>query len=162
MSNVANMNFIEKNYKLPEWFEVNDIDWQKLYHHGGDKRLESFIKYLEFLYYHVLNDKYYYNRNKTKDLSENQINDILTIKICDYDWTKDFQYHEPKYDKANDSFILEKHGKNKRKEFMSEFNGTCLNKEIIEYVWNPHRHDYKYFEYLEGEDIDGNKLYYYD
>lgn len=161
MSNVVNMNFIQKNYKLPEWFEVNGIDWQRLYHYG-DKRLESFIIYLEFLYYHVLNDQDYYDRNKTKDLSENQINDILTIKICDYEWSEHFWHDNVEYDNTNDSFILEKHGRNKRKEFMTEINETCLNKEIIEYVWNPHRHDYKYFEYLEGEDIDGNKLYYYE
>jgi len=108
MSNVVNMNFIQKNYKLPEWFEVNDIDWLRFYT-DGDERLEAFRKYLNFLYYHVLNNKDYYNKNRTEDLSENEINDILTIKICDYDWNSHFQCIEPEYDKADDSLILQKH-----------------------------------------------------
>ncbi len=34
---------------------------------------------------------------------------------------------------------------------MGKDKEESLFRDLMEYVWNPHTHDYKYFEYLEGE-----------
>jgi hypothetical protein len=71
----------------------------------GDKRFETFRKYLSFLY----NIQEMYDMNSIEDLTENEMNDILTIKVCDYDWKDIYQNYQPKYDKTSDSFILQKY-----------------------------------------------------
>ena len=113
MNNLVGMNFIRENYKLPDWFEVHDIDWQRFECRKNDhnreiieddKRFKPFYRYLAFL------DFIYHNREYDIrwDLSQSEIDDILTIRICDYSWEGAFTWSRPKYDKTNTSFILEK------------------------------------------------------
>lgn len=53
-------------------------------------------------------------------------------------------------------YLLENILKKKRKQFITEINQTCLNKEIIERVWHPRnysRYDNNYFDYLNGDEF---------
>jgi hypothetical protein len=110
MNNLVGMNFIRQNYKLPDWFEVHDIDWRRFYCVKNDERIEDDKRFDAFKRYLKLLDYVYHNREYDIrwDLSQSDIDDILTIRICDYSWDGAFTWSQPKYDKTSTSFILEK------------------------------------------------------
>ena len=88
MNNFVGMDFIRQNYKLPDWFEIHDIDLLRFYCTKNDdpeiilddNRFNAFSTYLGYLY------SIYRNRaldDYMGDLSQSEIEDILTIRICD-------------------------------------------------------------------------------
>jgi len=127
MSN-TNYEYIRKNYILPEWFDYNDIDWLryypskdgKIYEHNTKRTIKKmikeekqgvsfyiyddekvnihkiFVKYLAFL-----NDKILDN-----DITQEEMDKLLNIKICDYDWI--FMWSCPNYDKNSEESLLQK------------------------------------------------------
>lgn len=107
------MDFIRQNYNLPDWFEIHDIDFLRFYCRKNDdpeiilddNRFNAFSTYLAYLYSIYCNRGLDDNRG---NLSQSEIEDILTIRICDYKWDGIFTHSEPKYDIHSKDFILQK------------------------------------------------------
>ena len=128
-----NYEYIHKNYKLPSWFNHNDIDWLRYYPTKDDKTydyttkrtiyriiqeqkqgLSTYIYDDEKVNIHKIFVKYliYLNMDLdvhttlNTDLTEEEIKKLLSIKVCDYDWL--FMWSEPEYDKNSEVVLLQK------------------------------------------------------
>lgn len=122
-----NCEFLRNNYTLPVWFPVHDIDWQRYsaFKNGkaivkenkkSDKdviksnelywRFETFSNYLWYLYRKDIDDDF----ECARDLTAFEMNDILKIRVCDFDWY--FTYYNPVYDMNSSKPILTKMNKN--------------------------------------------------
>ena len=123
MSN-PNCEYIYKNYMLPKQFNHNDIDWlryypmkdKKIYEYNSKRTLEKsgfgfnnyiyndekviiyniFVKYLAYINNIVLKN----------DIINEEMNKLLSIKICDYDWL--FMWSNLIYDKNSEELLLQK------------------------------------------------------
>ena len=105
MSN-PNCEYIHKNYKLPEWFIYNDIDWVRYYPmrdgniiYDDAERIsihKIFVKYLAYI-----NDI-----ELKKDITDEEMDKLLNIKVCDYDWL--FMWSNPTYDKDSEELLLQR------------------------------------------------------
>jgi hypothetical protein len=105
MSN-PNYEYIRQNYKLPEWFIHNDIDWVRYYPMRGGNIIyddvesiaihKIFVKYLTYI-----NDM-----ELKKDITDEEIDKLLNIKVCDYDWL--FMWSNPTYDKDSKELLLQR------------------------------------------------------
>jgi len=122
----TNYKHISENYVLPNWFVYNDIDWVRYYplkngkmyirdtqreiyirtkkdeedYICDDEKVNTykiFVKYLAYLNMYS---------NTDTDLTDEEIQILLSIKICDYDWL--FQWSVPEYDKNNEELLLQK------------------------------------------------------
>ena len=102
----SNYQYICDNYMLPEWFIYNDIDWLRYYPMKDKKIIE---KDTEKIYIHKIFVKYLAylnNMNLDNDITDKEIQKLLNIKVCDYDWT--FLWHNPIYDKNSKELLLRK------------------------------------------------------
>ena len=123
---IPNYEYIYKNYKLPEWFVHNDIDWlryypmkdKKIYKRNTEITIEKNIKeekswFNTYIYddekvvIHCIFVKYlgYINNIIPKnDITDEEMKKLLNIKICDYDWL--FMWSNPVYDKNSEELLF--------------------------------------------------------
>lgn len=124
-----NFKYINEIYKLPHWFDFTDIDWIRYYPMKNNKiimepTIEIFEKGI------LENDKYIFSKEQSdifnifcsylnylnstinnfykvkKDITEDEMKRLLSIKICDYDWY--FMWSNPEFDKNSNQFLLQK------------------------------------------------------
>ena len=115
-----NYKFIHQNYMLPSWFIYNDIDWHRYYPLKDGKYIYKCNKKVkggsnddiyddEKVIIHSLFVKYltYINDIKLEnDITDEEMDKLLNIKVCDYDWL--FMWHNPVYDKNSEELLLQK------------------------------------------------------
>ena len=123
-----NYEYISKNYRLPSWFNHDDIDWLRYYPSKNDiiyerntKRTLDKMIYIEkrghstYIYddekvkIHDIFKKYlaYLQNNVcSNDITDEEMEKLLNIKICDYDWL--FMWSNPVYDRNSERNILQK------------------------------------------------------
>ena len=128
-----NYEYLYKNFKLPSWFNHNDIDWLRYYPTKDDKTYDYTIK--RTIYRMIQEEKqgfskYIYDDEKVNihkifvkyliylnmdldvrttlntDLTEEEIKQLLSIKVCDYDWL--FMWSVPEYDKNSEVLLIQK------------------------------------------------------
>lgn len=123
-----NYEYISKNYRLPSWFDYDDIDWLRYYpckdeiiYACNTKRTIDKQIYTEKRGYAT----YIYDDEKVKiydifkkylaylqkgffsnDITDEEMEKLLNIKICDYDWL--FMCSNPVYDRNSERNILQK------------------------------------------------------
>ena len=125
----SNYEYISQNYVLPVWFDIEDIDWVRYYPtknkiiYFKNKKVtfdnNTKDKYSNSLYEYVYDDEkvniydifsnylYYLNTLHFKsDISNEDMQKLLTIKICDYYW--DFMWSTPEYDTNSEEFLLQR------------------------------------------------------
>ena len=109
---------------MPEWFDHRDIDWVRYYPMKDDKMykcntkmiIKTDLKYIyddEKVNTHTIFVKYLsyinrelYNITIVNDITEEDIQKLLNIKICDYDWN--FMWSTPIYNKNSEELLLRK------------------------------------------------------
>ena len=114
-----NYEYISKNYILPEWFVHNDIDWLRYYPMKDKKIYTKTIIEKSYFNDYIYDDEkviihkifvkylgYINNVIPENDITNEQMNKLLNIKICDYDWL--FLWSNPIYDKYRDKLLLQK------------------------------------------------------
>lgn len=136
----ANYEYLYKNYKLPIWFDSDDIDWVryypmkngKIYEYNNKRTIEQNIKeevcgfntyiyddektniheiFRKYLYYKYamdmkkIRDDKIYDLKILIDLTDEEMQKLLAIKICDYDWT--FMWTNPYYDEDSTELLLQ-------------------------------------------------------
>lgn len=125
-----NYKYISENYKLPNWFIHNDIDWlryvpykdhYKEYARNTERTIKENIKEekIGLFGYYIYDDekveifeifaeylKYINNYEVEPDITNEEIKKLLSIKICDYSWS--FMWSEPEYDKNSEELLLQK------------------------------------------------------
>ena len=117
-----NYQYLCDKYILPEWFDHRDIDWVRYYPMKDDKMykcntkmiIKTDLKYIyddEKVNTHTIFVKYLsyinrelYNITIVNDITEEDIQKLLNIKICDYDWN--FMWSTPIYDKNSEELLL--------------------------------------------------------
>jgi len=123
-----NYEYIHKNYRLPSWFNHDDIDWLRYYpskdsiiYECNTKRTLNKMIYTEkrgcstYIYddekvkIHDIFKKYLaflINGFSNDDITNEEMEKLLNIKICDYDWL--FMWSNPVYDRNSERNILQK------------------------------------------------------
>ena len=111
-----NYKYIHKNYMLPKWFIHNDIDWHRYYPlkngkyiYKCNKKVKNGFNDDEKVVIHNIFYKYsnYINDIKLEnDITDEEINKLLNIKVSDYDWL--FLWSDPVYDKDSEELLLQK------------------------------------------------------
>jgi len=125
----SNYQYICDNYVLPKWFNHCDIDWfryypmkdGKMYKRNTKRTIEKMIKQekkaihnLTYIYddekvnIHEIFVNYLAHLNNVEldnDITNEEIQKLLTITVCDYDWA---MWSEPKYDKNSKELLLRK------------------------------------------------------
>ena len=130
MTNLNNYNHIAEIYKLPYWFDYVDIDWIRYYAMKNKKEIRKPTK--ESIERGIFEDNKYIYSNKQYDtfeifrtylaylncvldkefcsvkcdITEDEMKQLLSIKICDYDWY--FLWSNPEFDKNSDQLLLRK------------------------------------------------------
>ena len=121
-----NYQYLIDKYTLPEWFDYYDIDWHR-YYPSKDGKL---IKEEEEKSYYDSNLNYIYDSKKVNthdiffkylaflnnmtidnDITEEEMQILLNIKICDYDWL--FMWSDPVFDKNSNELLLQNRLNNK-------------------------------------------------
>jgi hypothetical protein len=149
----SNYQYICDNYVLPKWFNHCDIDLLryypmkdgKMYKRNTKRTIEKMIKEekkrihnLTYIYddekvniHEIFVNYLAYLNNVELDnyITNEEILKLLTIKVCDYDWT--FMLSEPKYDKNSKELLLrnktDKNGDDKidnNNKFLDSFDDT--------------------------------------
>lgn len=126
-----NYQYLYNKYMLPEWFNHCDIDWiryypmkdNKMYKCNTERTITKMIreeksKYnrdISYIYddekvnVHMIFVKYIAylnNMSLDNDITNEEIQKLLNIKICDYDWN--FMWSNPIYDKDSEELLLSK------------------------------------------------------
>ena len=125
-----NYEYISKNYTLPVWFNINDIDWLRNYPTKNGKTYQKHS--IRSIKRKLIEEKkghftYIYNDEKVNiysiltryiwylleggvvldgDITDIDMNVLLAIKICDYDWL--FKNSNPVFDKESEATLLQK------------------------------------------------------
>jgi len=117
----SNYQYICDKYILPIWFDHHDIDWIRYYPMKDDKMYKKTIvkrikkeqsKYIydnEKVNIHEIFKKYLAyvnNMSLDNDITDEEIEKLLNIKVCDYDWN--FMWSTPIYDKNSEELLLQK------------------------------------------------------
>ena len=116
----SNYQYICDKYILPIWFAINDIDWIRYYPMKNDKMYKKIIvKRIKEQSIYIYDDEkvniheifkkylaYVNNMFLDNDITDEEIEKLLNIKICDYDWN--FMWSTPIYDKNSEKLLLQK------------------------------------------------------
>ena len=124
----SNYQYLFDNYVLPKWFNHCDIDWLryypmkdgKIYEHNTKRTIKKMIKekkqgFSTYVYddekvnIHKIFVNYLAYLNDVEldnDITNEETQKLLAIKVCDYDWT--FMWSNPDYDKNSKELLLRK------------------------------------------------------
>ena len=123
----SNYQYICDKYILPIWFDPRDIDWIRYYPMKDDKMYKKIIvkrikeekskdnHNLSNIYddekvniYDIFRKylAYVNNMSLVNDITDEEMEKLLNIKICDYDWN--FMWSTPIYDKNSEELLLQK------------------------------------------------------
>lgn len=112
-----NCEYINNHYVLPKWFNYKDIDWIRYYpmkdgqiYKRTENKSRNFDKYIyddEMVITHDVFVKYLAYINDIyleNDITDEEMNKLLSIHVCDYDWL--FLWGNPVYDKNSKELLL--------------------------------------------------------
>lgn len=120
----SNYQYICDKYILPIWFDYRDIDWIRYYPmKDGKMYKKNIVKEEKSKNDHNLSNiyddekvniydifrkylAYVNNMSLVNDITDEEMEKLLNIKICDYDWN--FMWSTPIYDKNSKELLLQK------------------------------------------------------
>ena len=120
----SNYQYLCDKYMLPKWFDHKDIDWIRYYPMKDDKMYKkNIVKEEKSKDDHNLSNiyddekvniydifrkylAYVNNMSLVNDITDEEMEKLLNIKICDYDWN--FMWSTPIYDKNSEELLLQK------------------------------------------------------
>ena len=153
----SNYQYICDKYILPIWFDYRDIDWIRYYPMKDDKMYKKIIvkrikeekskdnHNLSNIYddekvniYDIFRKylAYVNNMSLVNDITDEEMEKLLNIKICDYDWN--FMWSTPIYDKNSEELLLQK-------KLDESYIKHIIKEKYNEYV------NFISFRYLESE-----------